>query len=267
MVRLLAKLEEKDRVKAVVIRINSGGGSALASELIWQAVRRLGKKKPVVVSMGDVAASGGYYIAAAAGTIFARPNTITGSIGVIGGKLSLAGLFQKIGVTSEVIARGARADLFTLARPWTTEEKQLLQTYMARTYRLFLQRVATGRKLTVDAVGKVAEGRVWSGRAALRHHLVDRLGGLLDAVREAKRLARLPAKAKTAVYPRPRTWIERLQEDFGPDSARVGPLGRALRTFLGADLGDIDLRPVMLLLRQWRQEHILTWMPYQITIR
>lgn len=267
VVRLLAKLRAQDQVKAVVIRINSGGGSALASELIWQAVRRLAKKKPVVISMGDVAASGGYYIASAGHVVFARPNTITGSIGVVGGKLSLAGLFQKIGVTSEVITRGARADLFTLARSWTPEERRLLQAYMARTYRLFLGRVATGRKLTVDAVRRIAQGRVWSGRAALKHHLVDRLGGLLDAVAEAKRLSKLPASSKTAVYPRPKTWIERLQEDFGASATQRGPLGRVLGTLLATDLGGLDLRPVLLLLRSWRRERVLAWMPVQITIR
>lgn len=267
VVRLLEKLRVQERVKAVVLRINTGGGSALASELIWQAVRRLAKKKPVVVSMGDVAASGGYYIASAAQVIFARPNTITGSIGVIGGKLSLAGLFQKIGVTSEVITRGARADLFTLARPWTPEERQLLQRYMARTYQLFVERVAAGRKLTPEAVKRVAEGRVWSGRAALGHHLVDRLGGLLDAVAEAKRLSRLPASAKTAIYPRPKTWIERIQEDFGAAARQRSPLGRVLATLLAADLGGLDLRPALLLLRSWRRDRVLAWMPIQITIR
>ena len=265
LIKELDGLYDRPQVKAVVLRINSGGGSALASELIWQAVKRLASKKPVVVSMGDVAASGGYYIATPATRIYAEPATITGSIGVIGGKFSLAGLFQKLGVTSGVVSRGAHADLFTLARPWTPDERQVVQTFMSRTYQLFVKRVATSRKLPTDAVQRVAQGRVWSGKAALKHKLVDRLGGLLAAVADAKQLAKLPASAKTAIYPRPRSWIEKLQDSLGVNDTRAQLLTRLVLE-LGSGQETRQLRNLLLALPAWQQERALAWMPLILRI-
>lgn len=266
LVRVLDELRQRSQVKAVVLRVNSGGGSALASDLIWQAVKRLADQKPVVASLGDVAASGGYYIAAAARRIYAQPATITGSIGVIGGKLSLAGLFEKIGVHREVLTRGARADLFNLGRPWTEQERQVVQRHLARTYRQFVQRVASGRPLSAAQVRKVAQGRIWSGKAAIAHKLVDRRGGLLQAVADAKALAKLPASAKTAVYPRPRTWIERLQESLGATDVRGQAIGQTLlRLFPSGRVS--RLRALLLALRAWRNERALTWMPVVLRIR
>ena len=266
LVRVLDELRQRSEVKAVVLRVNSGGGSALASDLIWQAVKRLAEKKPVVASLGDVAASGGYYIVSAARRIYAQPATITGSIGVIGGKLSLAGLFEKIGVHSEVLTRGARADLFNLGRPWTEQERQVIKQHMARTYRQFVQRVASGRPLSAAQVREVAQGRIWSGKAAIAHKLVDRRGGLLEAVADAKGLAKLPASAKTAVYPRPRTWIERLQESLGATNVRGQAITQTLlRLFPSGRVP--KLRALLLALRAWRGERTLTWMPVVLRIR
>jgi protease-4 len=262
--RILDELREAKRVRAVVLRINSPGGSALASELIWHAVKRLAAAKPIVVSMGDVAASGGYYIASPATRILAQPYTLTGSIGVVGGKFSLAGLFEKIGITSETLHRGARADLFNLARAWTPSERQVIQNLMARTYRQFVSRVAAGRKLPVAKVQQAAQGRIWCGTDARKQGLVDQLGGLLDAVAEAKRLSKLPRDAKTAVYPRPKTWLERLQEGLGGDRARVHLLHSLLA------LGPLEshrLRDLLTLLRQWQREVALAWMPVFVRVR
>lgn len=266
LVKVLDELRDSDVVRGVVLRIDSPGGSALASDVIYQAVSRLAATKPVVVSMGDVAASGGYYIAAPATRIMAQPSTLTGSIGVMGGKFSLAGLFQKVGVTSEVITRGARADLFNLSRPWTAEERAVIQGHMAHTYGQFIARVAKGRKLQPGAVEKVAQGRIWSGRAALSHRLVDKLGGLLDAVAEAKQLGKLPDAAKTAVYPRPLTWIERLQEGLGATETRATIALRALE-HLDPSLADQKLDSLFAVLPAWTREHVLAWFPLLLTVR
>lgn len=264
LIRVLDKLRARDNVKAVVLRINSPGGSALASDLIWHAVKRLASVKPVVVSMGDVAASGGYYIASPATRVYAQPMTLTGSIGVVGGKFNLVGLMQKIGVTSQTLTRGARADIFNLTRRWKPAERKVIQQYMHRTYELFIARVARGRKLTTNQVEKVAQGRIWSGRAALGHKLVDRLGGLLDAVADAKALGHLSPDAKTAVYPRPKTWIEKLQEGLGGGNAHVT---QALMAEL-AGLGFYrELLGVLRALRAWRHERVLTWMPIIVRIQ
>jgi protease-4 len=264
LVTVLDKLRARDNVKAVVLRINSPGGSALASDLIWHAVKRLAAVKPVVISMGDVAASGGYYIASPATRIYAQPVTLTGSIGVVGGKFNLVGLMQKIGVTSETLTRGDRADIFNLTRRWKPAERQVIQRYMHRTYKQFIARVAKGRKLTPAQVEKVAQGRIWSGQAALGHKLVDRLGGLADAVADAKKLGQLAADAKTAVYPRPKTWIEKLQEGLGGGDAQVTQTLMAELAGLGFHR---ELLGVIQALRAWRRERVLTWMPIIVSVK
>lgn len=264
LIRVLDKLRERDKVKAVVLRINSPGGSALASDLIWHAVGRLAAVKPVVVSMGDVAASGGYYIASPATRIYAQPVTLTGSIGVVGGKFNLVGLMEKIGVTSQTLTRGARADIFNLTRRWKPAERKVIQQYMHRTYKQFIARVAQGRKLPAAQVEKVAQGRIWSGQAALGHKLVDRLGGLLDAVADAKKLGHLAPDAKTAVYPRPKTWIEKLQEGLGGGDAQVTQAIMAELAGLGFHR---ELLGVLGALRAWRRERVLTWMPIIVRVR
>lgn len=187
----LARLREDDGVKAVVFRINSPGGSAYLSEQIWHQVVELRKKKPVVVSMGDVAASGGYYIACAANRIIAEPNTLTGSIGIFGVFPNAAGLFDKIGLSTEVVKTNAFSDLGNLSRPMTESEKTLIQGYVERGYRTFLTRCADGRNMPLEAVDKIAQGRVWTGEQALEIGLVDALGGIDTAIRTAAELAEI----------------------------------------------------------------------------
>lgn len=189
---LLRRLERDDAVRGVVLRIDSPGGDALASDLLWRAVRRLADAKPVVASLGDVAASGGYYVAAGAHAIHAEDATLTGSIGVVGGKLDLEALYQRVGVAQEGVERGARAGLLSPARPLTPEERSAVRGELRAVYELFLERVAEGRGLSRDAVHAVARGRVWSGRRARDARLVDAAGGPLEALADARARAGLP---------------------------------------------------------------------------
>ena len=202
--RDLEKLMNDDDVKAVVLRVNSGGGSAYASEQIWHAVKKLKEKKPVVVSMGGMAASGGYYISCEADWIVAEPTTLTGSIGIFGMFPDVSQLLtQKLGVKFDVVKTNKNSNFGTTSRPFNEEEMSYLNMYIQRGYELFRKRVADGRKLPVDAVEKVAQGHVWLGQDALKIKLVDQLGGLDEAVKKAAELAKIdefypdpyPAKA------------------------------------------------------------------------
>lgn len=190
--RELRKLRRDDKVKAVVFRINSPGGSALASDVIWREVDLLRQEKPIIVSMGDVAASGGYYIAAAADSIFAQPNTLTGSIGVFGTIPNMEKLFNNhLGITFDIVKTGKFSDFMSgsFSRPMTREEEQIMQLEVNRIYDTFLQRVADGRSLSTEQVDSIGQGRVWSGAQALEIGLVDRLGGLEDAIAAAAQKA------------------------------------------------------------------------------
>jgi protease-4 len=201
---LLRRLERDDAVRAVVLRVDSPGGDALASDLLWRSVRRLAEAKPVVATMGDVAASGGYYVAAAAGAIHAEAATLTGSIGVVGGKLDVEELYRRVGVAQEGVERGARAGLLSPARPLTPAERAALRGELRSVYELFLDRVAEGRGLGREAVHAVARGRVWSGRRALEARLVDAIGGPLEALADARARAGLAGEARVAVDVWPR---------------------------------------------------------------
>jgi protease-4 len=189
-IRMIRKARLDKNIKAIVLRINSGGGSALASENIWRELTLAKVEKPLVVSFGDVAASGGYYIAAAADSIFAQPNTITGSIGVFGIIPNMQGFFNnKLGVTFDGVKTAEHAD-GGVYRPMTEAEKKFAQEGVDRIYLQFKQRVAQGRKMDINYVDSIAQGRVWSGYDALRLRLVDKLGGLQDALDCAARLAK-----------------------------------------------------------------------------
>ncbi|MBZ0231665.1 MAG: signal peptide peptidase SppA [Deltaproteobacteria bacterium] len=214
LVPALRVLAADDSVKAVVLRIDSGGGSALASELIWHAVAEVKAKKPVVVSMSDVAASGGYYIACGATKIYALPDTLTGSIGVVGGKLAPGGALAKIGVTTYPMGRGKRATMMASLAPWTADERAAVQAHMQAIYDVFVGRVAAGRGKTVADVHAIAQGRVWTGADAKRLGLVDELGGLDAALAGARELAELGDDATIEVYP-PDLTLRDLFSGFG----------------------------------------------------
>lgn len=214
----LEKLANDDDIKAVVLRVNSPGGSAYASEQIWHAVMNVKAKKPVVVSMGGYAASGGYYISCAANYIYSEPTTITGSIGIFGMFPDFSGLLtEKLGVKFDEVKTNKHAAFGTIARPFNEEELALLDQYIGRGYELFRKRVADGRKLSVDAVEKIAQGRVWLGNDALGIKLVDAIGSLDDAVKKAAQLAKMD-EFKTESYPEPTDWFTQIMDKTNSDS-------------------------------------------------
>ena len=211
--RVLRRLRNDPSVKGILLRVNSPGGSGLASEVIQRELvltREAGK--PVVVSMGTVAASGGYYISTAADRVFAEPNTITGSIGVFGILPNIQGIANSNGLTFDSVKTGKFADIFTASRPKTPEELNVIQTLVDQFYSRFKDRVATGRKLKVEQVEEIAQGRVWSGEEAIKIGLVDEIGGLDKALAFAKTKAGLPGNAKIVEYPAPRELAETLAQ-------------------------------------------------------
>ena len=223
--RDLRELRERRDVSAVVLRIASPGGSGLASDLIWHEVVRTRQRKPVVVSFGDVAASGGYYIGVAGSPVIAEGGTITGSIGVLAGKALLRGLYDHLGVTKEVVSSGRHAGLYSDYLPLGDETRKRLQTEAESFYRDFISKVAAGRHLSEEAVEAAAQGRVWTGRQAQALGLVDQLGGLERALAEAKVLAGFASDALVAVerYPRPRR-LWKLSLNLRPPRAQLASL-------------------------------------------
>jgi protease-4 len=195
------QLKDNDDIKAVVVRIESPGGSSMASDVMWRALKQLNEKKPVIVSMGSVAASGGYYVAAPARMIFALPLTITGSIGIFYGKADISGLLDKIGVNVEVRKTNSRADAESLFRGFTDDEKVELRHKVQQFYDVFLDRVAEGRHMSKEEVDQVGQGRVWAGQQALDKKLVDRMGGLRHALDAARDAAHLPSDTDIEEWP------------------------------------------------------------------
>lgn len=216
-VKLVRTARLDKSIKAIVFRINSGGGSALASENIWRELSLAKAEKPVVVSFGDVAASGGYYIAAAADSIFALPNTITGSIGVFGIIPNMQGFFNdKLGITFDGVKTAEYADLGVVYRPLTAQEKTFVQNGVDRIYLQFKQRVAEGRKKDIAYIDSIAQGRVWSGADGLRLGLVDRIGGLQTAIESAARLAKVK-DYRLREYPAASSWLDNFVESKKSD--------------------------------------------------
>ncbi len=211
VIRDLRKLKDNDDVKAVVLRVNSPGGSAFASEQIWHAVKELKTKKPVIVSMGDYAASGGYYISCVADTIVAEPTTLTGSIGIFGMIPNVKGLTDKIGLSYDVVKTNKHADFGNIMRPFNEDEKSLLQMMITEGYDTFVTRCAEGRHMTKEAIEKVAEGRVWTGETAKKLGLVDELGGIDKALDMA--VAKAGIESYTVVsYPEKQDFLFSLLE-------------------------------------------------------
>lgn len=226
----LADLAKDKDIKAVVIRINSGGGSAYASEQIWHQIMEMKKLKPVVVSMGGMAASGGYYMSAPANWIVAEPTTITGSIGIFGMFPDVSNLFrEKLGLKFDEVKTNKYADFGTRARPFTEEEMSYLSQYVNRGYKLFRHRVAEGRKMTDNQVEKIAQGHVFTGQDAQKIGLVDQLGGLDVAIAKAAQLAKLP-NYRTSAYPEADDVLDQILKQVKPDTY--------LSDELRANLGD-----------------------------
>lgn len=254
----LEDLADDDDVKAVVIRINSGGGSAYASEQMWRAIQLVKAKKPVVVSMGGMAASGGYYMSCSANWIVAEPTTLTGSIGIFGMFPDMSGLVtQKLGVKFDEVKTNKNSAFGTMARPFSEEEMAYLSSYISRGYSLFRQRVADGRHMSVDAVEKVAQGHVWVGQDALKIKLVDQLGGLDDAVAKAAKLAKLD-EYYTASYPGKEDWLDQFTSAMSSgsyiDNQMRAAMGEYYSTFML--LKDIN-----------KQSAIQARIPYMVNIK
>ncbi len=212
---ILSEIRLNPEIKGVILRIDSPGGSALASDEMWEQVDITRRVKPVVVSMGDVAASGGYYVASAADFILAEPSTITGSIGIFGGKLSLNNLLEKLGINTEVIKDTASADIFSPFRPFNQKELEEMQKHIDVGYHRFLDQVARGRSLKKEKVAQIAEGRVWTGRQAKEIGLVDKMGGIIDAIEMVKVRLNVPTHRQVAlsIYPRG-SYLKKMMEQF-----------------------------------------------------
>jgi protease-4 len=230
-VQWLRKARLDSAIRAIVVRIDSPGGSAIASEVIWRELMLTRGIKPVIVSMGNVAASGGYYIAVPADTIVAEPGTITGSIGVVTGKFVVKGTLEKLGVTEDSVSEGQFAEIDSPFTPFSKEQRARVEEQLHATYELFLSRVAQGRKTTSEKVDAVGQGRVWTGRQAVQLKLVDELGGLDTAIQIAKQRAKLdPSKdVQLVVYPPKRSVYELLSNPFGTSAesaVRLSLLGR-----------------------------------------
>jgi protease-4 len=253
-VEWIRKVRADSSIKAIVIRIDSPGGSAIASEVIWRELMLTRQIKPVIVSMGDVAASGGYYMAVPATAIVAQPGTITGSIGVVTGKFVLEGAMNKLGVGTESVSDGQNAEIYSPFRPFTPSERAKVEEQMQATYDLFVARVAEGRRSSPEKIDAIAQGRVWTGQQARELGLVDELGGLDRAIALAKEHAKLDAgKSVTLViYPQKRSIVDLVANPFG----------------LGASLGALTQRPearmldtVAARLRLFRRGESLALMP------
>ncbi len=254
----LERLMNDDDVKAVVIRVNSGGGSAYASEQIWHQVEMLKRTKPVVVSMGGMAASGGYYMSCIANWIVAEPTTLTGSIGIFGMFPDMSELLtDKLGVKFDEVKTNKHSTFGTRARPFNAEEMAYLEKYIDRGYKLFRSRVATGRKMSEDEVEKIAQGHVWIGQDALKIKLVDELGGLDVAVKKAAQLAKLE-EYYTYSYPSVKTWWEQL----GAEVAGKNYLDERMKALMGE-----YYRPFMLLKTINQQNTIQARIPFAISIK
>ena len=214
-IKAIQTAEKEERVKAIVVRVDSPGGSALASDLIWKEIRNC--KKPVIASMGDVAASGGYYVAMGAGKIFAEEGTLTGSIGVVGGKVALEDTFHKLGITTDVVSRGKNSGVFSILKPFTENERKALGTMMQNIYQQFITKAALSRRMDLTQMKPLAEGKVYTGRQAKELGLVDSMGGLHDAVLVAKQAGGIQTneKVELLLLPKPKSFLEEL---FGNQS-------------------------------------------------
>ena len=245
------KARTDDSVRAVVLRIDSPGGSALASDLIWREVMLTQREKPVIVSMGNVAASGGYYIAMAAGTIVAHPSTLTGSIGVFGGKLNLKGLYNKAGLTKEIISHGQNATLYSDYGGFTPTERERVGKMMKTVYEDFVSKAAAGRGKSFDDIDEIAQGRVWTGKQAKEIGLVDELGGLDTALSIAKEQAGFAEddKVNLIILPKQRPLFEQLMEQILEDTEGSIQLPLQLASS----------HPLLSMLGT-QSQHIITWL-------
>lgn len=262
VIKDLQELADNSQVKAVVLRINSGGGDAYASEQIWRAVKELNKKKPVVVSMGGMAASGAYYMSMGAQYIMAQPTTLTGSIGIFGALPDFSDLMtKKLGFKYDEVKTNRYSTYASagMSRPWSAEEIATMQNYVNRGYSLFRNRVAEGRKMSTEQVEKIAQGRVWLGTDAKKIKLIDGFGGLSDAIDKAAELAHL-SSYQAVEYPALAGWMEQLLDMAG------GNKGTYLDEQLRLALGDL-YQPFIMIRNMKEKEPIQAALPYVLNIQ
>ena len=265
------KAREDDKIKAVVFRIDSPGGSAMASDLIWREVILTQREKPVVVSMANMAASGGYYIAMAAGTIVAQPGTLTGSIGVYGGKLNMKGLYNKVGLTKEIIPRGKNATLYSDYGGFSDTERERVKKMMKTIYEDFVTKAAAGREKTFDEINEIAQGRVWTGKQAKELGLVDELGGLDTALSIAKEKGGIAEddRFNIIVLPEQKTFFEQMMESMLDEEAALPtplPL-QAVQQHPAFSMLSKHLHQITTWLTLFDKERVVTALPYDIIIR
>ena len=268
MIEAIREAEKDPKVRAIILRIDSPGGSALASDLIWKELKSC--KKPIIASMSDVAASGGYYIAMGAKKVYAQPGTLTGSIGVVGGKLALGGLYDKVGLKTEIISRGQNSGILSSTHPFSASERKAMEALMKEVYDQFLDKVqenraAVGKKFTRQQLIDLAEGRIWTGTQALERGLIDALGSLDDAIADAKVMGGLAKETEVdyLVLPKARNFLDSLMEGgspLGSLSSRELSLLRKLPEF-----GE-HARTVEALL-QLRTEPVWVMLPHGIRVR
>lgn len=264
MNEMLEECLKNKAIKAIVLRIDSPGGDATASDIIWRQIRRVSNTKPVVASMGGVAASGGYFIAMGANHIIAQPGTITGSIGVLGGKVVMQNLLRKINITSEVISRGKNAGILSPGTPFTEAERATMQRILVGIYEDFTTKVATSRGFPSSDVEEVAQGRVWTGRQALEAGLVDDLGGLETAIQSARDLAGLkPAqKVDLLIYPKEMTFQQMLEKIFSGGTTMTSPAVEPILSML-----PLQLRRNIAMLSLFDSPRPLALMPFLISVK
>ncbi|QDT66847.1 signal peptide peptidase SppA [Calycomorphotria hydatis] len=269
-VKAVKTAADDDTVKAIVVRVNSPGGSALASDLMWHALEEV--DKPIVISMGDVAASGGYYISMGANKIFAEPGTLTGSIGVVGGKLGIEGLMNKVGITTSIVSRGENSGAFSILEPFSESERVAMTKMLNETYEQFTTKAAAGRSMDVKELEKLARGRVYTGAMAKDVGLVDELGTLEDAVEAATQLAIKSGALKEDEADR--VELLKLPKAKSPFEALFGPLNDEARTQAVVKGATEQLAPEIKdaiqgvgVINLLAKEPVLTVMPYQVRMR
>lgn len=272
LVKTINDVRDDKTIKAIVLRIDSPGGSGLASDIIWRAIEAAKAKKPIVVSMGDVAASGGYYIACSANKIVAEPSTITGSIGVVGGKPVIKGFYDWIGVSNEYVLRGKNAGMFRESEKFSDTERAKFQEFLKNTYDDFISKVAKGRAKEQTYIDSIGQGRVWTGSQGRERGLVDEYGGVDKAIELAKQLANIPAdkSIQRVILPQPPTFLEQLlnSDDGGGDAARANAQAKQKSEILSVLPEDVrqTLRYAQLLDRAKYGEAIYL-MPFRLRIK
>ena len=259
MVRAIKKARENDDVKAIVLRVDSPGGNALTADIIWRELMLAKQEKPLVVSIGDIAASGGYYLAVAGDKIFAEPTSITGSIGVFGTVPNISGLAGNIGINAEQVGTNKNSVGYSVFEPMSDDFRNYVEEGIESTYQVFLERVATGRAMEIEEVDELAQGRVWSGSDALENGLIDQLGGIDAAIWEAANLANLDEYG-IRKYPRYKSDFERFMEDVGGASSKIH------ESLLEQEIGTEAYEVISELRAAIKQKGIQARMPFTIKI-